>query len=54
MVNGLQRRRKRRRTPIQGRLGCEAGYSQAAPVTFWRYKLLAVTLTKKTQNRHAA
>lgn len=48
MINGLQkRRRRRRRRQIRGRLGSEAGYSQAAPVAIWRYELQAVIVTKK-------
>lgn len=55
-----KRRRRRRRRQIRGRLGSEAGYSQAAPVAIWRYELQAVIVTKKKKkkpketNKHTA
>lgn len=50
MVNELQKE-KEKEVQIWGRLGKEAGYSQAAPVAFWKYKLLAM-IPRKT--KHAA
>lgn len=46
MQRGGRRRKRYRFGASWGVFGSEAGYSQAAPVAFWRHKLLAVVLAK--------